>query len=280
VNEAVLITGASTGIGEATARRLAGNGFRVFAGVRKEADAGRLRSAGVAPLTIDIVDPGSIAVAASLVKDELGDRGLAGLVNNAGATLPGPVEFISLDELRQQFEVNTFGHVAVTQAFMPMLRQATGRIVFVGSVGGRTALPFIGPYAGSKAAIASMAVALRQELAPWGIQVSVVEPGTVVTPIWDKGDESVKRAVESLPPEGQERYGRSMEKANETVLKLARRGIKPDRVARVIESALTSRRPRTRYLVGDAWVQYLASRLLPDRVFDRVVARQLGIPRD
>lgn len=274
---AVVVTGASTGIGEATARRLAGKGFRVFAGVRKEADAERLRSAGVEPVTIDVTDPGSIAAAASLVGDSVGEQGLAGLVNNAGATLPGPVEYISLDELRQQFEVNTFGHVAVTQALMPMLRQATGRIVFVGSIGGRTALPFIGPYAGSKAAIASLAVSLRQELAPWGMHVSVVEPGTVATPIWEKGDEGVRKAVESLPPEGRERYGRAMEQGNETVLKLSRRGVKPDRVARVIDSALTSRRPRTRYLVGDAWLQYPLSRLLPDRVFDRIVARQMGI---
>jgi NAD(P)-dependent dehydrogenase (short-subunit alcohol dehydrogenase family) len=272
-----VITGASTGIGEATARRLLRAGFEVFAGVRKEADAERLRDAGATPLTIDIVDPGSVAAAASVVGDALGDDGLAGLVNNAGATLPGPIEYISLDELRQQFEVNTFGHVGVTQAFMPLLRRATGRIVFVGSVGGRTALPFIGPYAGSKAALASLAVSLRQELAPWGLHVSVVEPGTVATPIWEKGDESVKRAVESLPPGGQDRYGESMQRGNEAVLKLSRRGVKPDRVARVIESALTARRPRTRYLVGDAWLQYPLSRLLPDRVFDRVVARQLGI---
>jgi NAD(P)-dependent dehydrogenase (short-subunit alcohol dehydrogenase family) len=276
VNGAVVITGASTGIGEATARRLVNKGFQVFAGVRKEADAERLRSAGATPVTIDVTDERSIAAAAEQVGEQL-SGGLAGLVNNAGATLPGPVEFVTLDELRRQFEINTFGHVAVTQAFMPMLRRATGRIVFVGSVGGRTALPFIGPYAGSKAAIASLAVSLRQELAPWGMHVSVVEPGTVATPIWDKGDESVKRAVESMPPEGRERYGRSMEQGNETVLKLARRGVKPDRVARVIESALTSRRPRTRYLVGDAWIQYPLSRLLPDRLFDRLVARQLGI---
>jgi len=272
-----VITGASTGIGEATARRLSGNGFRVFAGVRKEADAERLRSAGATPVTIDVTDPGSIAAAASLVGGEVGEGGLAGLVNNAGAGIPGPIEFISIDDLRRQFEVNTFGHVAVTQAFMPMLRRATGRIVFVGSVGGRTALPFIGPYAGSKAAIASMAVSLRQELAREGMHVAVVEPGTVATPIWDKGERDVKRAVESLPPEGRERYGLSIEKGGETATRMGRRGIKPDRVARVIEKALTSGRPRTRYLVGDAWIQYPLSRVLPDRVFDRVVARQMGI---
>ena len=275
---AVLVTGASTGIGEATARRLLQHGFDVFAGVRKEADAERLRSAGATPVTIDVTESGSITAAASQVGEQLGDDGgLAGLVNNAGATLPGPIEFVPLDDLRRQFEVNTFGQVAVTQAFMPLLRRATGRIVFVASIGARTALPFIGPYAGSKAAISSLADSLRQELAPSGMRVSVVEPGTVATPIWEKGDDSVKHVVDSLPADGREHYARSLEQANETVLKLARRGIKPDRVARVIEKALTSSRPRTHYLVGDAWLQYPLSRLLPDRVFDRVVARQLGI---
>ena len=273
-----MVTGASTGIGEATARRLVQHGFEVFAGVRKEADAERLRSAGTTPVIVDVTDAGSIAAVASQVADALGpDAGLAGLVNNAGATLPGPVEYIALDDLRHQFEVNTFGQIAVTQAFMPLLRRATGRIVFVASVGARTALPFIGPYAGSKAAISSLADSLRQEIAPSRMHVSVVEPGTVATPIWDKGDEGVKQAVASLPPEGHERYGRSMESAAETVLKLSRRGIKPDRVARVIEKALTSSRPRTHYLVGDAWLQYPLSRLLPDRVFDRLMAKQLGI---
>jgi NAD(P)-dependent dehydrogenase (short-subunit alcohol dehydrogenase family) len=277
VSGAVVITGASTGIGEATARRLVRGGFQVFAGVRKEADAERLRAAGATPVTIDVTDDDSIAAAASLVGAELGDEGLAGLVNNAGTGIPGPIEFIPLDDLRRQFEVNTFGQIAVTQAFMPMLRRATGRIVFVGSVGGRTALPFIGPYAGSKAAVASMAVSLRQELARWGMQVAIVEPGSVATPIWDKGEEDVKRVLGSLPPEGRERYGRSIEKGGETATTMGRRGVKPDRVARVIERALTSGRPRTRYLVGDAWIQYPLSRLLPDRVFDRVVARQMEI---
>jgi len=273
-----VVTGASTGIGEATARRLVQRGFEVFAGVRKEADAERLRSAGATPVTIDVTDERSVAAAASQVADALGaDAGLAGLVNNAGTTVPGPIEFVPLDELRRQFEVNTFGQIAVTQAFMPLLRRAGGRIVFVASVGARTAVPFIGPYGGSKAAISSLADSLRQELAPSRMHVSVVEPGTVVTPIWEKGDEGVKQAVDALPPEGRERYARSMESAAESVLKLARRGIKPDRVARVIEKALTSPRPRTHYLVGDAWIQYPLSRLLPDRVFDRMVARQLGI---
>lgn len=276
MNRAVLITGASTGIGEATARRLAGKGFQVFAGVRKEADGERLRAAGATPLTIDVTDSGTIAAAAEQVRASLGDGGLAGLVNNAGITVTGPVEFMPMDQLRHQFEVNTFGHIAVTQAFMPMLRRATGRIVFVSSIGGRAPLPFIGPYAGSKSAITSLAISLRQELAQWGMHVSVVEPGTVATPIWEKGGEDTERALAALPPEGREYYGDTLQRGSEVTASIAKRGIKPDRVARVIEKALTSSRPRTRYLVGDAWAQYFFSRAMPDRAFDRVVARFMG----
>jgi NAD(P)-dependent dehydrogenase (short-subunit alcohol dehydrogenase family) len=273
---AVVVTGASSGIGEATVRRLAGHGFQVFAGVRKEADGERLRSAGATPVILDVTDESTIASAADRVQAEVGDLGVAGLVNNAGITVTGPIEFVPLERLRHQFEVNTVGHVAVTQAFSPLLRRATGRIVFVSSIGGRTPLPFIGPYAGSKSAITSLAISLRQELAPWGIKVAVVEPGTVATPIWDKGADDTERALAALPPEGREYYGAILERGSEVTASIARRGIKPDRVARVIEKALTAPRPRTRYLVGDAWVQYLASRAMPDRAFDRVVARFMG----
>jgi NAD(P)-dependent dehydrogenase (short-subunit alcohol dehydrogenase family) len=245
--------------------------------VRKEADAERLRSAGATPVTIDVTDESSVASAAEQVTGEVGDDGLVGLVNNAGVTVPGPIEFIALDELRRQLEINTLGQVAVTQAFLPALRKGTGRIVFVGSIGGRIAPPFIGAYGASKAAIARISESLRQELASSGMHVALVEPGTVATPIWEKGDQDIKRAIEALPPEGRERYEESMLKGNEAVMKMSRRGIKPDRVARVIESALTSKRPRTRYLVGDAWIQWGVSRVLPDRVFERGVARVLGI---
>jgi len=271
-----VVTGASTGIGEATARRLAGNGFQVFAGVRNESDGDRLRAAGATPVILDVTDSASIARAAEQVRGEVGERGLAGLVNNAGVTITGPVEFMPMDELRRQFEVNTFGQVEVTQAFMPILRRVPGRIVFVSSIGARTPLPFIAPYVGSKAAIVAIAISLRQELAEWGMHVSVVEPGTVATPIWEKGGEDTKRALEALPPDGRDYYGANLERGGEVTARIARLGIKPERVARVIEKALTSPRPRTRYLVGDAWVQYAISRVLPDRAFDRVVARFMG----
>jgi NAD(P)-dependent dehydrogenase (short-subunit alcohol dehydrogenase family) len=166
----------------------------------------------------------------------------------------------------------------VTQAFLPLIRRAKGRIVFVGSVGGRVALPFIGPYAGSKAAVSSLADSLRQELAPWDIWVAVVEPGNVATAIWDKADPGTKEAIDKLPPEGRERYAHSLESGTETAVRMGRRGADPDKVARVVEHALTSRRPRPRYLVGaDAYAQVALARLLPDRVFGRLVARQMGL---
>jgi NAD(P)-dependent dehydrogenase (short-subunit alcohol dehydrogenase family) len=275
---AVVITGASTGIGRASALRLARSGFDVYAGVRKEADAERLRSDGVTPLMVDITDETSIAAARERVAVDVGERGLAGLVNNAGAAFPGPIEYIPLDDLRRQFEVNTIGQVAVTQAFLPLVRRATGRVVFIGSVGGRVALPFIGPYAGSKSAVSSLADSLRQELARWGIWVAVVEPGNVATPIWDKGDRGTREAIEKLPPEGRERYAGALESGTDTAVKMGRKGADPDKVARVVEHALTARRPRARYLVGaDAYAQVALSRLLPERLFGRLVARQMGL---
>jgi NAD(P)-dependent dehydrogenase (short-subunit alcohol dehydrogenase family) len=184
----VLITGASSGIGEATALRLAGAGWRVLAGVRSDADGDRLRAAGgerLEPVTIDITEPATIAAAAA----ELGDEPLHGLVNNAGTALAMPLEFLPLDQLRRQLEVNLVGHVAVTQALLPNLRSARGRVVNVGSIAGRSALPFLGAYAASKHALEAVTDVLRVELRPFGIAVTVIEPGTIATPIWRKGGE-------------------------------------------------------------------------------------------
>ena len=179
---AVLVTGASSGIGHASALRLAGSGWRVFGGVRSEEDAERLREHGVEPLQLDVTDSAAIAAAAEVVGGEL-----HGLVDNAGIAIAAPLELVPLDELRRQLEVNVVGQVAVLQAFLPALRRSQGRVVLVGSVGGRSALPFLGPYAASKHALEAIADSLRVELAPWGIGVSIVEPASVKTAIWTKG---------------------------------------------------------------------------------------------
>jgi NAD(P)-dependent dehydrogenase (short-subunit alcohol dehydrogenase family) len=181
---AVVITGTSTGIGRATAVRLAGMGFRVFAGVRKPADADELaQTPGITPLIIDVTDPAIVSAAAETVASQTGSAGLRGLVNNAGITVPGPLEFLPLDDLRRQLEVNVIGPIAVTQAFLPLLRRGRGRIINIGSIGGKMSMPFLGAYHVSKFGMEALSDSLRQELRPWGIRVSLVEPGGVSTPL-------------------------------------------------------------------------------------------------
>jgi NAD(P)-dependent dehydrogenase (short-subunit alcohol dehydrogenase family) len=279
---AVVITGASSGIGLASALHLDSVGFRVFAGVRKQADEERLRTGGserLLPIALDVTDAGSIAAAAERVRDELQEGGLAGLVNNAGVALSAPLEFIPLEELRRQLEVNLVGQVAVTQAFLPMLRKGKGRIVNIGSVGGRVALPFVGPYAASKFGMEALTDSLRRELKPWGIKVSILEPGSVATPIWDKGLSAGQEIADRLPPEATTLYGDAIEAVRAAASETAEHGVPPLQVAKVVEQALTAPRPKTRYAVGrDAKARIALSRVLPDRMFDRLIARAMGLP--
>lgn len=268
----VLVTGASSGIGEATALRLASAGWRVLAGVRTEADAERLgAAAGVEPITIDVTDGGTIAAAA----ERLGDTPLHGLVNNAGTALAMPLEFLPLDQLRRQLEVNLVGQVAVAQALLPNLRAARGRIVNVGSIAGRSALPFLGAYAASKHALEAVTDALRLELRPFGIAVTIIEPGTIATPIWRKGAELFQELAEGMPDKLGELYGKRMAAFREAAAAAGRRGEPAEEVAKVIEDALTSERPRARYVVGRdarrrAWVERLPTRLR-DRAYERAL---------
>ncbi|MGH2754214.1 MAG: SDR family oxidoreductase [Actinomycetota bacterium] len=280
--QSVVITGASTGIGAACALRLAREGWQVFAGVRKEEDGRDLEQAAVGDLTpvrIDVTDDQSIEGARKLVEDATGGHGLHGLVNNAGITVQGALEYLAVDDLRRQFDVNVTGQIAVTQAFLPSIRAAGGRIVFMSSIAGRApALPFLGPYAASKKAIEALADSLRIELLAWGIEVSIVEPGSIATPIWEKGDETFDDLVDSLPAEGRERYGVAMDRARKLAMQTGERGIPADEVAKRVEHALTSKKPRTRYLVGkDARARALLENPLPDRVRDRIVGRVLGL---
>ncbi len=273
-----MITGASTGIGLACARRLAGEGFRVFAGVRKETDAERLRSdaAPLHPVLLDVTDSAAIAQAARAVGEAAGP-GLAGLVNNAGVAVTGPLEYLPVDELRNQLEINLVGQVAVTQAFLPALRASRGRIVNISSIGGRVALPLAGPYAASKFALEAVSDSLRRELAPAGVRVAVVEPGGVRTPIWEKGTDAADALLARMPAEAEERYGELARRLRSEAERLSREGLAPEAIAEVVLHALTARRPRTRYLVGsDAKLRGHAARVLPDRVMDRLIARALS----
>jgi NAD(P)-dependent dehydrogenase (short-subunit alcohol dehydrogenase family) len=277
---AVVITGSSTGIGRAAALHLDELGFQVFAGVRKEIDGDSLREAAsdrLEPLIVDVTDREQIGAAAVRVRDATGGR-LAGLVNNAGIGAGGPLELLDIDDFRHALDVNLTGQVAVTQAFLPQLRAARGRIVFVSSIGGRMATPFMGPYHASKFGIEAIGDTLRQELRPFGMSVSIVEPGAVATPIWEKGAQTATEVREKIGSEGERLYGHAVARFVELAEETGGRGIPPERVAEVIAHALTAERPRTRYPIGmDARIQARVGRFLPDRVRDRLIARVTGL---
>jgi len=279
-----VITGASTGIGRAIALRLHAEGWRVFAGVRKAGDGEALRDAAgddrVVPLQIDVTDADGVHRAADLQATLGPGAGLHGLVNNAGIGIGGPVEFVPLDDWRRQLEVNVIGQVAVTQAFLPMIRAGKGRIVNIGSIGGRLAAPFVGPYSASKFAMEAVTGSLRGELRKFGIWVAIIEPGTIATPIWDKAQADADAAIEALPATGSELYGRDLEAFRKTAAQLGARGIPPERVADAALHALTAKRPKARYLIDrESRIRLVANAALPVRTMDAVVARVMGIGR-
>lgn len=265
----VIVSGASTGIGRATALHLHALGFDVLAGIRRESDA----PDGSTPVLLDVTD----AAAVEALAERVGDGPLAGLVNNAGIAVGGPVEHLSLDEWRRQFEVNLFGHVAMTRALLPALRAGGGRVVNIGSIGGRQAAPFVAPYAASKFAMHAFSDALRLELRHQGIHVALVEPGAIATPIWAKGGDTLEALEGELAPELRERYRRGIDGARKVTERAARHATPAERVAGVVEHALTARRPRARYVVGaDARAQAAIERL-PAPLRDRLVRLALGI---
>jgi NAD(P)-dependent dehydrogenase (short-subunit alcohol dehydrogenase family) len=260
-----VVTGASSGIGAASAARLARAGWRVLAGVREEGQA----PAGCEEVLLDVTHEVQVQAAAGRVET------LDGLVNNAGIALAAPLEFVPVDELRRQLDVNVVGQVAVTQAFLPALRRGRGRIVFVGSIAGRSALPFLGPYAASKHALEAIADSLRVELAPWGIHVSIVEPATIKTRIWERAAVRADALRERLDARLAELYGERMAAFRRVAAERGAAGAPAEAVAEIVELALTATRPRTRYLVGrDAHIRAGLERL-PDRIRDRVYERIL-----
>ena len=278
---AVVVTGASTGIGHATALHLAGRGLRVFAGVRRQQDADALRasSPNITPLLLDVTDEAQLAGAVATVEQAVGEQGLQGLVNNAGISGGAPTEVLPLDDLRRMLEVNVVGVVATTQAFLPLLRKGKGRIVCIGSIGGRMAVPFLAAYSMSKAAVSALCDSLRGELRPWGMHVSLVEPGAIRTPIWEKGLRDVDASQETWPSAALALYGDAIPRMRKITERTASHAIAPENVAKVVEHALTARRPRTRYIVGaDARIQAIARRI-PDRARDAVIARTIGLPK-
>jgi NAD(P)-dependent dehydrogenase (short-subunit alcohol dehydrogenase family) len=279
--KSVVITGSSTGIGRACALMLDRNGFRVFAGVRKEADGDALRSAAsesLTPVHIDVTDAESIAAMAEQVSGEVGDAGLHGLVNNAGTTLPCPIEYLPLDGFRHQLEVNLVGPLAVTQALLPVLRQGQGRVVNVTSAAGRAGVPLMAPYVSAKHGFEGLSDVMRLEFRQFGIQVAVIEPGFVGTAMGGKLQRDTEGAIGSLPDEGSRRYGPALAKLAHEIGQHAATGSPPEVIAKDILRALTSKTPRTRYPAGAGAKRMLfMRRVLPDRQFDRIILRAGGL---
>ena len=277
----VVITGSSTGIGQACAMELDRRGFRVFAGVRSQTDGERLQSEAssrLVPLRLDVTVAESIAAAARSVADAVGEVGLAGLINNAGIVVAGPLEILPIEELRKQLEVNVVGQVAVTKAFLPLLRRARGRIVNMGSANGRFAPPYLGPYAASKHAMEAISDAMRSELRSWGIHVSLIEPGSIATPIWEKSFAAADSLTKDTAPDTLAMYQRDLEALRKSTQKLADTALPVDRVVRAVMHALTAARPKTRYPVGlQTHLLFRLVKWVPDRLWDRIVQRAMGL---
>jgi NAD(P)-dependent dehydrogenase (short-subunit alcohol dehydrogenase family) len=270
----ILVTGASTGIGRACAIRFAELGYRTFAGVRKITDGDGLKShssGNIEPVLLDVTRPESIAGAVAVVADQP----LTGLVNNAGIAIVGPLELVSIDAWRKQFEVNVIGLVAVTQAFLPLLRRGRGRIVNIGSIAGRSALPGSGAYDASKFAVKAITDVLRMELGAWGISVSVIEAGAVATLIWEKSQREADDLSRQVAPERYALYSGLMATVRREARESARKSLSVDVVVKAVEHAMTARKPKTRYFVGrDTWL-WLLLNLLPDRWRDRLILSKI-----
>ncbi|HVV66157.1 MAG TPA: SDR family NAD(P)-dependent oxidoreductase [Rhizomicrobium sp.] len=280
--KSVVVTGSSTGIGWGATKVLIEKGFRVFGSVRKEADGERLKSAFGAmfsPLYFDVTDATAVNAAAEQVSAALRGDTLAGLVNNAGVAVAGPLLYLKIDELRRQLEVNVTGQVIATQAFAPLLgadrsrKGAPGRIIMISSVGGRNANPFMGPYNASKFAIEGLSESLRRELMLFGVDVIVIAPGAVATAIWDKAEELDISQYANTP------YLKPLERIRAYMLDRGPKGLKPEELGFAIHHALTAPRPRVRYTVTPDPLQEVAQAVLPRRFMDRMIARRLGLTR-
>ena len=280
----VVVTGASTGIGAACALDCAGRGMTVFAGVRDPLAGESLAAKGgpsLIPIMLDVTDEQSIMRSTEVVQRVVGEGGLGGLVNNAGIVIGSPLEVIPLSQLRKQLEVNVIGQIAVTQAFLPLLRRGRGRIVNMGSIAGRGTIPLLGPYSASKFALEALTDALRMELQPWGIQVSIIEPGAIATPLWEKSAKEARDIEASVSEEAKALYGEAVVRIRAAIAQAAKRAIAPEAVVRAVHHALTAARPHTRYLVGsDAKLRAWMVKWLPDRIQDSLLAWALKYPRE
>ncbi|MEZ6030904.1 MAG: SDR family NAD(P)-dependent oxidoreductase [Hyphomonadaceae bacterium] len=281
--KSVVVTGASTGIGWGCVKVLTQRGFHVFGSVRKQADADRLSKefgASFTPLIFDVTDQVAVAAGARAVQAALKGATLAGLVNNAGIANPGPLLHIGIDDFRQQLEVNVTGQLIVTQAFAPLLgaspetkTASPGRIAMMSSVGGKVASPFVGPYNTSKFALEGLSEALRRELMIYGVDVIVIAPGAIATPIWDKADAIDVSRYANTP------YAQALDRVKRYMVELGRKGFPPERIGETVHTALTTTSPKTRYVVTPEPFTNWMSRNLPKRMVDKTVAKRLGLNR-
>ena len=276
----VVVTGSSTGIGHAAVKELIARGFRVFGSVRKEADGARLAAefgANFVPLIFDVTDEAAIARAAAEVRTALNGETLAGLVNNAGIAVAGPLLHLPLAEFRTQIEVNLTGQLAVTQAFASQLgadralKGEPGRIVMISSGGGKNGSPFLGPYNASKFGLEGLSESLRRELLLYGIDVIIIGPGAIATPIWEKADEvDVSRYANTD-------YAKALDAVKTYMLEIGRNGLKPEAVGSLIADALTKSGRKVRYAIVPSWFENLMMRILPKRRLDRIIGKRLGL---
>ena len=280
--KSVVVTGSSTGIGWGISKVLIAKGFRVFGSVRKAADGERLAKEfgpNFVPVLFDVTDETAVAKGAEQVAVALGGETLAGLVNNAGIAVAGPLLYLKLDEFRQQIEVNLTGQLIVTQAFAPLLgadrsrKGEPGRIVMISSVGGKNANPFMGPYNASKFGLEGLSEALRRELMIFGIDVIIVAPGAVATPIWDKGETLDVSQYGNTP------YVKALEAVKKYMLTTGRKGFPPEKLGEAVHTALTTARPKTRYTVTPEPLQNFLVNNLPKRMVDNMVAGRLGLKK-
>lgn len=276
--ESVIVTGASSGIGYETAMLLAREGYLVFAGVRKEADRERVEAQhpNLRPIILDVAVPADPVRAMETVRAS--GSPLRALVNNAGIAVAGPLEYLPLESLRMQFEINAIGPIALAQAALPMLRESRGRLVFIGSIAGRLSAPFVGPYSASKAALASLVDALRQELASTGIGVSLLEFAAVKTPIWQKGREYKDEMTGKMPPQALQHYARAIDAIVAQTRREEAEGMDPRVIAATVLAAIRAEHPRERYLIGKKAKMQAVAAMLPPRMRDKLVKSAMKLP--
>ncbi|WP_395753296.1 SDR family oxidoreductase [Prosthecobacter sp.] len=277
----VLITGASTGIGAACARMLSERGWRVFAGVRRENDGEALLASTkgqIVPVILDVTNREQIQKVVQDISIKCGAAGLQGVVNNAGIALAGPLEFMPLEAFERQFNINVLGLIAVTQTVLPLIRASRGRVVLTGSNSGFMCEPFLAGYGATKHALEAIADSLRIELRPWGIEVALIQPGAIKTPIWTKSREAAEQLFVGMPPQCEELYAEPIAALRKMVEKVPSMAIPPERVAKAVVHALEARRPRTRYPVGlDSILGSVLVRVVPDRLRDWLIRKFMGL---